>query len=845
MRDLLAAAILAICFCTVAVAAESEADVHNRVWNHEYQELASQIARLKRWRGVPRARLEAEALDPQALIRYSKTSPPSTPGEAKALDRQALTRPGDRDPLDVVLRRTNALLQYFKKGGRVATSVLSAFESQLKGLSASAKSTSDGDARRVLFTKACKLRRSIAMANPLLDFDSIVCMLEQPGNARIIEQARACWGGHSKGGGPIVISRFKSGPTIAKPLAGVAVASGPWKGKELTGYFSGLELSYDAKQLLFAATTSSDVWRVFKFDLHSKQLVQLTDGPWDDFDPCLLPSGRIAFTSTRRGGIGRCLIPAKALTYTLHSMESDGSDIITLSYHETNEWQPSVTHEGMLVYTRWDYLDRWWASAHHMWMSFPDGRDPRNFHGNYPLPRSAFIDGLQPEQYGQNRLGSGRNLRPDVEISFRAVPASRKFTATAVGHHQGFSGSLVIVDPRIPDDGKMAQVKRITPEYGFPEVEPNAPHAYGTAWPLSEDFYFCNFNLGLYLLDRFGNRVVIYDPGRGPHRVRDPFPLRPRDTPPAIPVGTWQGKRASRGDHRRATIKVMNCYIADMPLPANIKVKWMRIVQVIPQMRTHINRKVTQYISYFDESLGRIPLGVVPVEDDGSVYCEAPVGKTLYFQLLDERGMAVQSMRSATYVHAGEQMSCTGCHENRWETTPLMTRPKAFQRPPSKLLPEVDSGAIPFNFYKLVKWPVFDKKCVPCHKKHPKAPNMTYASLAKNHLAFGLPGEIGMRMLGIGGSRTTPGRFGAHASGIMKALTTKKQHKDLDMSDDDWRRLTLWLDLNSNEIGWIGNDMGPINAQKRGEDIWPPIDVDRSNPTGVEKGYPVGSMDGR
>ena len=555
---------LSIVLCGSAARAETvrleEQDVRRLVqaaWNEEYQELVNQIERLKSWNGVSRDRLQAETLD-----------------------RQALTLPDDQHPLDIVLRRTRALLQHFKREGRLSSSLLSGFETQLNKLSASAKSTSNGDQRKTLFTQVCELRRRIALANPLLDFDSIVCMLEQPGDARIIEQARACWGGHRKGGGPIIIRDFKSQPKVEKPLAGVSVASGPWQGKELTGFFSGLELSYDATQLLFAATTSSDVWRIFKFNLATKQLVQLTDGPWDDFDPCLLPSGRIVFTSTRRGGIGRCLLPPKALTYTLHSMESDGSDIVTLSYHETNEWQPSVNHEGMIVYTRWDYLDRWWASAHHMWLSFPDGRDPRNYHGNYPVPWSAFTDGLQPEQYGENRLGNGRVLRPDVEISFRAVPGSRKYTATAVGHHEGFSGSLVMVDPRIPDDGKMAQAKRITPEYLFPEVERGALHAYGTAWPLSEDFYLCNFNSGLYLLDRFGNRVVIHDPGRGAYRVRDPFPLRPRKTPPRVPVRTWQGKRSPLADHRRATIKVVNCYLGDMPLPADIKVKWMRIVQV-------------------------------------------------------------------------------------------------------------------------------------------------------------------------------------------------------------------------------------------------------------------------
>ena len=38
------------------------------------------------------------------------------------------------------------------------------------------------------------------------------------------------------------------------------------------------------------------------------------------------------------------------------------------------------------------------------------------------------------------------------------------------------------------------------------------------------------------------------------------------------------------------------------------------------------------------------PLGVVPVEKDGSVHFKAPVGKAIYFQLLDPNGMAVQSI---------------------------------------------------------------------------------------------------------------------------------------------------------------------------------------------------------
>ena len=787
----------------------------------EYKEITGHINRLKKSKPEWRARLQEEALDVQALVNKK-----------------------DTDPLDVVLRRTLSLVEYLNTR-KMFTPGFSKYATELLKLSTAAKAEAKPEARKALFMQICALRRKIALSNPLVNFDKLVCMLEQPGNSRIVEQARASYRGHSVGGGPLLISTIKTKPVMIAPLAGVKVSSGSWKGKELVGKFSGLELNYDGKDLLFAATTVGDVWHVFRFNLATKKLEQLTDGPHDDFDPHQLPSGRIVFTSTRRGGVGRCVIVPQALTYTLYSIESDGSDMICLSFHETNEWAPTVSHSGKLVYTRWDYVDRHWGVAHHFWESYPDGRDPRNWHGNYPLPHSSMPEGTGPENYGKRKLVYGRLLRPDAELSFRPVPGSQKYTGTAVGHHQGFSGSLILLDPRIPDDGKMSQLKRITPEYFFPEVERGATHTYGTAWPLSEDFYLCNYNYGLYLLDRFGNRDVIYDPGKGAYRVRAPVPLRSRRMPPTLPVMTFQGKRAGLPDHRRATISVRNVYTADKvaTLPKGIIVKEMRIVQVIPQMlNNRFSRQTVSQIAFTTDSIGRIPLGVVPVESDGSVYCEAPVGKAIYFQLLDEKGMAVHSMRSATYVHPGEHLSCLGCHEDKWTDAPRPSaRPLAMKRAPSKIVTEVSSGAIPYNYIHLVKTPVFDKKCVPCHKKHPKkAPDMSYKSLARHDRVFSCPGEApALQLLGVGGSRTTPGKFGAHVSGLVKALKTQKQHKDVKLTKDEWKRITLWLDMNSNEIGWIGNDQSKINAQKAGKALWPSIDVDPTNPTGVENNRPL------
>ncbi len=136
----------------------------------------------------------------------------------------------------------------------------------------------------------------------------------------------------------------------------------------------------------------------------------------------------------------------------------------------------------------------------------------------------------------------------------------------------------------------------------------------------------------------------------------------------------------------------------DMPLPANTTIKALRIVQVFPK---ETMRNSDPRIGYPLESLVRMSLGTAPVESDGSVNCEAPVGKIIYFQLIDDKGLAVASMRSATYVHEGEQMICTGCHENKWKATPPSTN-NAFKRAPSKLTPDA-GGVEPVNFARLSK----------------------------------------------------------------------------------------------------------------------------------------------
>ncbi len=786
-----------------------------RYWENEYQDYE------KRIENYPSAIPSEQMYDPQARILES-----------------------DATPCDVILRRTEALLEHSKTIEGAPS--LATRESELSALRERARSGCGKD----LFYEVAALRRSIALANPLLDFEEILFVKR---TARKGHMCDSRFGFHWGDGEGIFLLKnpFDSNDEVFENIIeNSTVENGRFQGQTLAGGgFMGPDLSFDGQEIVFAwvqpgtnetSFTKERTFHIFKVNVDGTGLTQLTDGPWNEFDPCWLPNGRIAFISERRGGFGRCHGKRVVPTYTLYSMKPDGEDIICLSYHETNEWTPSVDNDGMIVYTRWDYVDRDSDIAHHLWTCYPDGRDPRAPHGNYPYPWSTIGPnwkmGIEPgteplwsltsqyENYddipGELRcrgdkdpacILDGRAERPWGEWNIRAIPNSRKYVATAGAHHSdgGWFGTFVIIDPSIPDDNVMSQLKRVT-EDGFPESEKIHSAGMASAWPLSEDFFLHSGNKKIALLDRFGNDIVL---GRMKYAF-DPIPLKSRPRPPIIPKKTNQGEDGDP-DGPRATISVVDIYNSDMEWPENTDIKWMRIIQVIPQSVVPSSTRLV-----------RMPLGVVPVEEDGSVYCEAPVGCEIYFQALDEYGMAVQSMRSGTYVHTGEHLSCAGCHEDKWDATPPPSgTPIALSREPSKIVTESPQGAVPFNRFLLVD-PVVENTCKPCHDRHDRnGPDL-------DEFKFSTTGNGAILGTAKGGSRTIPGVFGARITKVGQALR-KKIHQD-SVPAEDLRRIALWLDCNSMDFG-VYTDEGR-EKQKNGEIVWPLLDVDPENPLSLDSG---------
>jgi len=780
---------------------------------------------------------------------------------------EAMILASDRDPADVVLRRTAALLADLRRNDK--TKKLAPLEKELSDLQKKATdvAVADANARRSLFGEACTLRRKIAFANPLLNFDKILFIKRH--RAVYPHMCDQFYGiAQAPGGGLYILENpFSGDQKIRDVLADSTVEAGRLKGQKLSGgpvqdpnahwdggnrrsgtdtggTFLSPSLSYDGKQVLFAYVENKGkpeqifhtdatrghwdegrAFHIFKVNIDGSSLQQLTDGSWNDFDPCWLPNGRIAFITERRGGYLRC--GRACPLYNLFDMAADGSGINALSFHESNEWNPRVTHDGRIIYTRWDYVDRHGCVAHGPWITTLNGSDSRAVHGNF----------------------APRPVRPDMELELHAIPDSHKYVAIAAPHHNQCFGSMVIIDPRIPDDDAMGPVKRVTPDVGFPESQ-GGREVYGSPLPLSENYYLCVYDAGMqvpgltgskgrygiYLVDSFGNKELIY---RDPQiACMTPVPLRPTQKPPSSKPGSASAiemENVAPGATGEATMAVVNVYDSIKPWPENLKIKELRIYQLLPMSvpsggPPHLTGK---RVAEAQDSVVpcRWVLGTVPIETDGSAHFIVPAYREVFFQALDEKGMAIQSMRSATYARKGERLVCQGCHEPK-NRTPEQNRatPIALKREPSRPKPDV-SGSNPFSYPLLVQ-PVLDRNCVACHDKNKdkdkKAPNLNKEPIEHRwYASYNSLVDFAYTSYGAGGNwkdprfyRTTPGEFGARASKLYAMLT--KGHHDVKLSEEDMHRLTLWMDSMSLFYGVFEKEGG--EAQLRGEIAKPTLE---------------------
>ncbi len=258
-------------------------------------------------------------------------------------------------PADLVLERGLRLAERLREMG-VDT------EAKVAALTAS---VGPAERDRNSSGRARWLVRDLVLANPLLDFESILFVKRAPGTLpHISDQYYGWWS--RPGGGIYLLDGFKTAAPHLRCL------TDGWP----AGSFLRPDLSYDGKRVLFAycryypevskmekvdktRLPEGAFYHIYEMNLDGTGVRRLTHGRYDDFDPRYLPNGDIVFLSTRKGVFLQCTTAGTAATlagtlpdsyvrcggdnvrpcavFTLHTMNANGGSLRPISAFESFE----------------------------------------------------------------------------------------------------------------------------------------------------------------------------------------------------------------------------------------------------------------------------------------------------------------------------------------------------------------------------------------------------------------------------------------------------------------------------------------------------------------------------
>jgi hypothetical protein len=538
-----------------------------------------------------------------------------------------------------------------------------------------------------------------------------------------------------------------------------------------------------------------------------------------------LPDGGVAFHSTRCKVRFLCWRPQ---AYVRHRMESDGRDIRRLSHANLSEWKPSVMQSGRILWTRSEYLDKGADFGHTLWSIRPDGTHPELVFGNNT-----------PNCYSQAH----------------EVPGTHELVCTLMSHgdHQG---PIALID-RTKGPFDTEAITNITPDTR-PHYQMSRSHhdSFRDPYPISRDHFLVTHNpdnqhsWGLYVIDRHGNRELLYvDPEIS---SKHPRPLRARPRPPVLPseldaelakqgmgqfivqdvymglgstVAHGRAKYLRVSEEVPATLEALPCgqYRADHPPFTDFYATPVHLVHgPAPSFETRTpnaplapvrtNHDWPNQVSEIGPGLYRVresggwpsyvakaSLGTVPIAKDGSANFLAPAGKVLYFQLLDAEYNELQRMRSVVQLQPGERRSCIGCHENR-HSSPSPDASLALIQPPQNLEPP-PWGTEAFDYQRVVQ-PVLNTHCVRCHDgREPGRCDLrgtldaarvpvSYRTLIEGGWIHYFDFTYGMRHF-----KAEPLSFGTLQSRLWEVLANA-QHKEVALNEAAMRAIKAWIDLN-------------------------------------------------
>lgn len=485
------------------------------------------------------------------------------------------------------------------------------------------------------------------------------------------------------------------------------------------------DVSADGEKVVFSwKQNKQDDYHIYIYDLETDFVEQITFGQGiSDTEPKWLPNGQIVFSSSRTVQIVDCW---KTPVSNLYICNADGSNIIRVGYDQVHTTYPTVTEDGRVLYTRWDYNDRTQMFVQALFSMNSDGT-------------------------GQTAVFGNNTNNPTTVMHTVSIPGSTsKYLTIVSGHHVVQGGKLAIIDTAIERDGQspvdyvfeaaesgesidtLGQQGRI---YKYPIAinENEIIFARAESWASAKQE--TKFNLYYHNVET-GETVCIAETNGSQISCSQITPIRTKRT----------FVRPSMVDYSKntGTYYVANVYDGDTMKDVEFgSVKYLRVVAL--DYRPYAVGAVSAgnssaYPDGFGTSDPSTPvgtanstwdvkqvIGIVPVEADGSVMFSCPSDVPVYFQLLDENGLMIQSMRSWSTLMPGETFSCVGCHENKnnvpvSEGTVTMAMKKGVQLLQKDLwmTTEEYEDYDPYTDYKGFSYadeiqPILNNSCVSCH----------------------------------------------------------------------------------------------------------------------------------
>jgi hypothetical protein len=637
--------------------------------------------------------------------------------------------------------------------------------------------------------------RNLAFKNPLLHDNSGLLFVRRYHPTRNHQCSRRR-SRYNKLGGEICILK-----ELRSDCSGETVSLS--KNKFPEGVFARPDISFDGKRIVFGFASASvtekakklpndylnktyfqsigngTYFQVWEMGLDDKAPSprQITKGVGllsESTDPIYLPSGRIAFMSPRAGGFVQC--GDWAWSDCMYTMNHDGADVRQITLAKEGEWDPSLMDDGTIMFTRWEYVMRFWRPTQVIWNACPDGANPHVIGGFLTRERNYAM--------------------------CRQISGTSKVVCVEAHHHNDGSGNILIVDLKYGRDSKEGHDVLVRGSGDSP-------------FPLSDKYFLVSYDpngsgapdnrrageVAIYLADTFGNLELVHRDEK--MSTMFPMPIRPRNKPPAIPDIVTQP------DETHGVFFVQNVN-EGLPEDMHGKARYLQVVEAHERRIRTIPCNLWSGIGGFET---KTVLGTVPIEKDGSASFRVPAGKQVFFSVLDENYQALHTMRMTTDIKRGEKMGCIGCHEPVTAAPQGNVVTQASKRAPSEIQPP-PWGIQTFGFPKLVQ-PLLDRHCTKCHdgtEGKDKSIDLRAGSEEAEHFVtdvYTLYGEgyrkcyryqsywtllKYIKRADINNYFTPPGSWGSRVSPLAKYLD--KNHYKVNLSEKEWRIVNTWIDCN-------------------------------------------------